>query len=364
MTSAYRCVCFALPSKLLKKIATKAAEADRHVMHGHIESTARLRSMRSAWSAPAPMHGLPATPARRVALPYQRAVFDAGTKTQLPGQSVRTEGGKPVRDAAVNQVYDNTGITLDFFQKIFGRNSIDNRGVRVVSAVHFGKNFSNAMWTGEQMVYGDGDANVGGFTQALDIIAHELTHGVTQHIVPGGLGVVRVPVKDREFKEQTHALKGQSGALNESFSDVVGSMVKQWHAGQDVTQASWLLGEHMLAPEHGRAIRSLKDPGNRKLTWYEDDQFKSMAQYVDGADVHDSSGIPNRAFCLAAQKIGGYSWETVGPIWYAAFSQLKPKASFLDAARVTADEASRRFGLKSKEFKAVTAAWKTVKVIS
>ncbi len=365
MTSAYRCACFALPSKLLKKIAAKAGETDRHVMHGHIESTARLRSMRSAWSEPAPTPPrLLAAAASKVDLPYQRAVFDAGTNTQLPGKSVRIEGGRPVRDVAVNQVYDNTGITLDFFLKVFGRNSIDNRGMRVTSAVHFGKNFSNAMWTGDQMVYGDGDHNVGGFTQALDIIAHELTHGVTQHIVPGGLGVVRVPVKDREFKEQTHALKGQSGALNESFSDVFGSMVKQWHAGQDVTQANWLLGEHMLAPEHGKAIRSLKDPGNRRLTWYEDDQFKSMDQYVDDADVHDSSGIPNRAFCLAAQKIGGYSWETAGPIWYAAFSQLKPKASFLDAARATADVASGRFGPKSKEFKAVTAAWKTVKVIA
>lgn len=363
MTSAYRCACFAVPSKLLKKIAAKAGEAERHVIHGHIESTARLRSLRSAWNGAAPAPRLLASAAHEAASPYQRAVFDAGTHTQLPGKSARTEGGKPVRDAAVNQVYDNTGITLEFYLKVFGRNSIDNRGMRVTSAVHFGKGFSNAMWTGDQMVYGDGDQNVGGFTQALDIIAHELTHGVTQHIVTGGLGVVRVPVKDREFKEQTHALKGQSGALNESFSDVFGSMVKQWHAGEDVTQASWLLGEHMLAPEHGKAIRSLKDPGNRKLTWYEDDQLRSMDPDVEGADVHDSSGIPNRAFYLAAQKIGGYSWEAAGPIWYEAFAQLNSRASFQDAARATADVATRRFGLKSKEFRAVMAAWKAVKVI-
>lgn len=363
MTSAYRCACFAVPAKLLKKLAARAAEADRHVMHGHIESTARLRSLRSAWSAPPPLPRHLAAPANKVAAPYQRVVFDAGTNMLLPGKSARTEGGKPVRDAAVNQVYDNTGITLDFFLKVFGRNSIDNRGMRVSSAVHFGKNFSNAMWTGEQMVYGDGDANVGGFTQALDIIAHELTHGVTQHIVPGGLGVVRVPVRDREFKEQTHALTGQSGALNESFSDVVGSMVKQWHAGEDVTQASWLLGEHMLAPAHGKAIRSLKDPGNRRLTWYEDDQFKSMDQYVDGADVHDSSGIPNHAFYLAAQEMGGYSWETAGPIWYAAFPSLSPKAGFEDAAKATLQAASARHGLKSKEYSAVHDAWRAVKVL-
>jgi len=363
VTSAYRCTCFAVPSKLLKKIAAKAEEAERSARHAHIESAVRLRSLRSAWSAPRPFPELSAAAAHKSAAPYQRAVFDAGTNMQLPGKSARTEGAKPVRDAAVNQVYDNTGITLDFFLKVFGRNSIDNRGMRVTSAVHFGKKFSNAMWTGEQMVYGDGDADVGGFTQALDIIAHELTHGVTQHLVPGGLGVVRVPVREREFREQTHALQGQSGALNESFSDVFGSMVKQWHAGQDVTQASWLLGEHMLAPEHGKAIRSLKDPGNRKLTWYEDDQLRSMAQYIEGADVHDASGIPNRAFYLAARKIGGFSWETAGPIWYAAFSSLSRKSGFEDAAKATLQAALARHGMKSKEYRAVQAAWRAVKVL-
>lgn len=361
MKSVYRCTCFAVPSKLLRKLADKAEEADRHVLHGHIESAARIRTQRSARAAKAvaasPAHALQAAPA------YRRSVFDAGGGMELPGKAVRDEGGKPVKDRAANQAYDNTGITLDFYLQVFGRNSIDDRNMRVESAVHFGENFGNAMWTGEQMIYGDGDSNVSGFTAALDIIAHELTHGVTQHMIPGGLGVVRVPLKEREFKEQTHALQGESGALNESFSDVVGSMVKQWHAGQDVAQASWLLGEHMLAPRHGRAIRSLKDPGNRKLTWYEDDQFKSMDQYVDGSDVHDSSGIPNHAFYLAARKIGGFSWEKAGPIWYEAFARLKPKASFRDAAQATSQVANLRFGSKSKEYKAVVAAWKAVKVL-
>lgn len=361
MKSIYRCACFAVPSKLLRKLADKAEEADRHVLHGHIESAARIRTLRSTRAAKtvaaSPIHALQTTPK------YRRSIFDAGGGMELPGKAVRDEDDKPVKDRAANQAYDNTGITLDFYREIFGRNSIDGHNMRVESAVHFGENFGNAMWTGEQMIYGDGDSNVGGFTAALDIIAHELTHGVTQHMIPGGLGVVRVPLKEREFKEQTHALQGQSGALNESFSDVVGSMVKQWHAGQDVAQASWLLGEHMLAPRHGRAIRSLKDPGNRKLTWYEDDQFKSMDQYVDGSDVHDSSGIPNHAFYLAAQKIGGFSWEKAGPIWYEAFAKLSSKASFLDAAQATSQVAGLRFGSKSKEYKAVMAAWQAVKVL-
>jgi Zn-dependent metalloprotease len=362
MKSAYGCACFAVPSKLLRKLAENAGETGRHTLHGHIENTGHIRAQRSAWATRAIT--APAVQAAQAVPKYRRSIFDAGTGTELPGKPLRDEGDKPIKDLAANQAYDNTGIALDFYLKIFGRNSLDNRGMRVESAVHFGENFGNAMWTGERMVYGDGDQHVRGFTAALDIIAHELTHGVMQYLIPGGLGVVRVPLKDREFKEQTHALKGQSGALNESFSDIFGSMVKQWYAGQNVTQASWLLGEHMLAPQYGRAIRSLKDPGNRKLTWYEDEQFKSMDQYADGADVHDSSGIPNHAFYLAAKGLGGFSWEKVGPIWYEAFAKLKPKASFLDAARATSRVASLRFGSKSKECKAVTSAWQAVKVIS
>jgi Zn-dependent metalloprotease len=362
---AYSCYCFAVPSKLFRKLAEKSGEDDSRRLHSHIENSMLLRTHRhvcakegvkAAPPVSSPMSFMPG-------LAYRRSIFNAGTDTDLPGKPVRHEGDKPVRDRAVNQVYDNTGIALNFFHQVFGRDSLDDRSMRVESAVHFGKDFANAMWTGEQMVYGDGDQNVGGFTEALDIIAHELTHGVLQYMIPGGLGVYKLPVKDREFREQTHALQGQAGALNESFSDVMGSMVKQWHARQTAAQANWLLGENMLAPQHGKAIRSLKDPGNRKLTWYDDDQFKTMEEYVDGADVHDSSGIPNHAFYLTAKKIGGFSWEKAGFIWYEAFAKLKPKATFLDAARATSRAASARFGSKSKEYNAVVLAWQTVKVL-
>lgn len=356
------CLCFAVPAKLLMKLAEKAGEEDCRALHRHNENSARLRAHRSVYSKTGSAEQLAA--AGRSRLAYQRSVFNAGTGTDLPGKPVRHEGDKPVKDVAANEVYDNTGIALEFYRQFFGRQSIDDQGMRVESAVHFGENFANAMWTGKQMVYGDGDHNVGGFTSALDIIAHELTHGVTQHLIRGGLGVVRVPLKEREFREQTYVLKGQSGALNESFSDVVGSLVKQWHQGQTAVQANWLLGEHMLAPQHGRAIRSLKDPGNRKLTWYEDDQFKTMSSYVEGSDVHDASGVPNHAFYLAARRIGGYSWEKTGVIWYHAYSMLKPKANFLDAARATTKVAGLHFGIKSKEYKAVASAWQTVGVLT
>lgn len=364
MKPAYNCFCFAVPSKLFRKLAEKAGEDERQRLDKHIENSTRLRTHRHVCAKQAPvLRTVQSSQSFMPAQAYRRSIFNAGFDTDLPGKPVRHEGDKPVKDRSVNQVYDNTGIALDFFHRVFGRDSLDDRSMRVESAVHFGKNFANAMWTGEQMVYGDGDENVGGFTEALDIITHELAHGVVQHMIPGGLGVVKLARKDREFEEQTHMLQGQAGALNESFSDVMGSLVKQWHLGQTAAQANWLLGENMLAPQHGKAIRSLKDPGNRKLTWYDDDQFKTMEQYVDGADVHDSSGIPNHAFYLAAKKIGGFSWEKTGLIWYEAFPKLKPKASFLDAARATSRVAGARFGSKSKEYIAVVSAWQAVKVL-
>src|SRR5262249_52990846 len=113
---------------------------------------------------------------------------------------------------------------------------------------HYSRHYNNAFWNGNQMVYGDGDGKTFvGFATALDVVAHELTHGVTQYSVPGGL-----------------TYEDQSGALNESISDVFGSVVQQWKNNQDVTQADWLIGAGIMAPAAGKALRSMKDPGNTK----------------------------------------------------------------------------------------------------
>ena len=145
------------------------------------------------------------------------------------------------RDALADQSYDNIGVALQFFKSMFGRNSIDGRGMRVDASVHYGYLFPNAMWTGEQMIVGDGDGHsVRDLAGSLGIIAHELAHGISQHLIKGGLGVVQVP-------GSPPTLKGEAGALNESFSDVMASMIKQWHGGQDVHGADWLLGEAVRA---------------------------------------------------------------------------------------------------------------------
>ncbi len=361
MASPYRCVCFAIPSKMLRKLAERTDDEGRRILSESTASASLLRTQRAASSRQKkelPARGAPSEVAR-----YRRAIFDVGNGTDLPGKTLREEGQRAVGDVAADHAYDNAGVVLDFYFQIFSRDSIDDRGAMVESAVHYGQGFGNALWTGERMVFGDGNHMVSGFTESIDLIAHELTHGVIQHLVPGGLGAVRIPVKEREVEGQTHELRGQSGSLNESFADVMASLAKQWHLKQDVRKADWLIGADVLADEVGKAVRSLKDPGNRKLTYPDDDQIKDMDHYEEGTDVHDGSGIPSHAFYLAASDIGGFAWEKAGVIWYEAFAALKPRSKFADAAKTTMRIAKKRFGDKSKEFNAVAAAWRQVHVI-
>jgi len=277
----------------------------------------------------------------------RRTIYDAQNKENLPGKLVRGEGDPETKDAAVTEAYSYTGDTYNFYDQVFSRNSVDDRGMRLDSSVHYSQQYDNAFWDGGQMIYGDGDGELfNRFTVSLDVIGHELTHGVTQY---------------------TAALQysGQSGALNESMSDVFGTMVKQWRLGQTVDQADWLIGAGLLTTQvRGVALRSMKDPGSA----YDDPQLgkdpqpKFMKDYVNTSDdnggVHINSGIPNYAFYLAAAAIGGNSWEKTGKIWYETLTKrLTPSADFQAAADGTASAAGDLFGANSAEQKAVVDAW-------
>jgi len=336
---AHGCTCFIIPSKMLRKLADDAADAhERHCLLDQAELSAHLRGQRSV--APLVMGLVAATGEKR------RTVYDAQNKSTLPGKLVRSEDGKPSSDTAVNQAFDGAGATYDFFREVLKRNSIDGKGLRLDSTVHYQQKFNNAFWNGQQMVYGDGDGKLFlGFTGAIDVIAHELTHGVTQYAVPGGL-----------------VYADQSGALNESISDVFGSLVKQWTLKQSAEQADWLIGAGIMGPEVGKALRSMADPGNQALTWSGDDQPKTMAGYVEGGDVHTNSGIPNHAFYAAAIALKGNAWDKAGPIWYKALSLLTPNATFADMAKATSESAALLYGKDSAEQHAVQAAWKVVGV--
>ncbi|WP_373987995.1 M4 family metallopeptidase [Duganella sp. BuS-21] len=335
----HACTCFIIPPKMLRKLAQATADdCERDCLLDQAEMSAHLRGQRSV--APLMMGLVAATGEKR------RTIYDAKNKTQLPGKLVRSEDGKPSTDKAVNEAFDGSGATYDFFREVLKRNSIDGKGLRLDSTVHYQTRFNNAFWNGQQMVYGDGDGKLFlGFTSAIDVIAHELTHGITQYAVPGGL-----------------VYEDQSGALNESISDVFGSVVKQWKLKQNVEQADWLIGAGLMTAEVGKALRSMADPGNQALTWSGDDQPKTMAGYVEDGDVHTNSGIPNHAFYAAAIALKGNSWDKAAPIWYKALSQLTPNATFADMAKATTDAAALLYGADSAEQHAVQAAWKVVGV--
>ncbi|KAA9085145.1 M4 family metallopeptidase [Microbacterium radiodurans] len=282
-----------------------------------------------------------------------RAIADAEGREELPGRPVRDEGEDPTGDAAVDEAYDGLGTTFDFFRDAFGRASIDGRGATLAATVHYGRDYDNAFWNGERMVFGDGDGEIfTGFTGSLTVIAHELAHGVTEF--SGGL-----------------TYEGQSGALNESLSDVFGALTEQYALRQRADEASWLIGAGIFAPAvQGRALRSLAAPG----TAYDDDvlgrdpQPGHMRDYVettnDNGGVHINSGIPNRAFHLVATRLGGHAWERAGAIWYRTLADggLAPSADFAAFAAATRSVAAREYGEGSEEVDAVRAGWRDVGV--
>jgi len=146
-----------------------------------------------------------------------RTIHDAKHRQDLPGKKVRGEGDKPGKDATVNRAYAGLGATFELFQKAYERNSINAEGLPLNATVHFGEDYNNAFWNGEQMVFGDGDGEIFlDFTIPVDVIGHELAHGVTQYTA-------------------NLTYFGQPGALNEPFSDVFGSLIKQYTLGQTAT---------------------------------------------------------------------------------------------------------------------------------
>jgi Zn-dependent metalloprotease len=282
----------------------------------------------------------------------RRTIYSAHNQQTLPGSVVASETSPPVgTDDAVREAFDGLGATYDFYADAFNRSSIDDEGLALDATVHYGTRYDNAFWNGRQMVFGDGDGELfNRFTISLDIIGHELTHGVTED-------------------ESGLVYMFQAGALNESLSDVFGALVKQRANGQTAAQADWLIGAGLLTPSvHGVALRSMKAPGtaydDRVLG--KDPQPAHMKDYVttynDNGGVHINSGIPNRAFYEAAMGIGGYAWEHAGRIWYETLrdTALKPNTGFKRFAKLTASTAARLYGAGSDQEQIVIAAWAKV----
>ncbi|MFD7442224.1 M4 family metallopeptidase [Streptomyces sp. NPDC059909] len=339
--------CGIVPPHLLDRLARSADPAISAAARRTLVADAAQRTSRrltTVIGAPAPAEAAVDGP--------QRTLYDAEHGTTLPGTKVRSEGEEPGQDATVNRAYAGLGATFELLLSSYGRNSIDGEGLPLIATVHYDENYGNAFWNGEQMVFGDGDGEIFlDFTVPVDVIAHELAHGLTQYTA-------------------NLTYFGQPGALNESVSDVFGSLVKQYTLDQTADQADWLIGAGLLAPRvTGVALRSMKEPGSA----YDDDvlgkdpQPATMDDYVrtgrDNGGVHINSGIPNHAFYQLATQLGGKAWERAGQIWYDVMvsGALEVDASFTDFARATVAAAAARYG-EGEEHEAVLKAWSQVGV--
>jgi len=336
---------------MLKEIAANGSEAQKKMARDTINTSTTLHAGRLKMVE---FGGLfQGTLAKAAGGGKERIIYDAKNGSSLPGTIVRREGDAAGTDAAINEAYDGSGVTYDLFKNVYGRNSIDGNDMRLDSTVHYQKGYDNAFWDGQQMVYGDGDENLpvserlfNRFTIALDIIGHELTHGVTQF-------------------EAKLVYSQQPGALNESMSDVFGSLVKQYQRSQTADQADWIIGEGLLTSNvNGIGIRTMKAPGTayNDPVLGKDPQPAHMKDYVntvsDNGGVHINSGIPNHAFYLTALELGGNAWEKAGQIWYATLKdKLATNSNFQQCASFTYQTAGELFGAGSLEQQAVKNGW-------
>jgi Zn-dependent metalloprotease len=295
------------------------------------------------------------TPTQPVLPKVDRITYDAG-QSEFPaggfGKVARTEGQGPTGNPVVDAAHDNAGLVHEFFSKVLGRNSLDDRGMQLKSVVHYGRSYNNAYWDGEKMTYGDGDGKMfKPLALALDVVGHEMAHGVIEHTA-------------------NLRYHGQSGALNESWGDVFGEVIEQWarnRAGFGTTDAAkaatWLIGEDVFTPgTPGDALRSMRAPGT---AYKGDPQPAHMRDYKnmtgDNGGVHVNSGIPNKAAYEAAIRIGS---EKLAKIWYTALTDyLRPTSTFTDAANATLTAAVRLYGTGS-ESQAVADAWNAVGLVA
>ena len=279
-----------------------------------------------------------------------RELHNLNGGTSLPGPLARTEGQAANSDVIVNNNYDRLGTVYDCYLTLFGRDSFNNAGAKMISSVHYSNNYVNAFWNGTQMVYGDGDGvNASNLANSLDVTAHELTHAVTEY-------------------ESNLTYSGESGGLNESMSDIFGNVCEWFRDGRVVSANTWKVGEDVWTPNTaGDALRYMNDPvkdGVSKDFW---------VSGVGSADVHYTSGISNLAFYLLSQggthprgkstiNVTGIGIEKAAQIFYRANANILTASSNFAAAKTATEQAASQLGYTAAEQASVTAAWNAVGV--
>lgn len=278
----------------------------------------------------------------------QILTYTANSREVEPG-TLFSSSSKTISDRAIVSAHSYAGVVYDFYKKIFNRNSIDGNGMSIKSTAHYGNKYDNAFWDGTQMVYGDGDGtDFTYFSGDLDVVGHEMTHGVTSSTA-----------------DLTYSY--QSGALNESVSDVFGVLIQTWDKYNVANGGTWkfdsndwVVGDEIYTPNKpGDALRSLADPTLYDQPATMDDYYNT---YNDNGGVHTNSGIPNKAAYLVARSIG---CEKTAKIYYRALTTyFNANTNFAGAYSGLVQAATDLYGADSDSVKALTSAFTTVGVIS
>lgn len=280
-----------------------------------------------------------------------RRSYDGNNTTSLPGSLRRTEGQGSVNDAAVDDAHDFAGVTYDFYYNTFGRDSYNGAGAVLTSTAHHDRNLNNAYWNGSQMIYGDGDGSqFSHLSGSLDVVAHELTHAVTS-------------------SESNLTYYGESGALNESLSDVLGVATSVYYTG-GISSNTWLLGEEVYTPgTPGDALRYMNDPSRGQQPDYYPERYTGSE---DNGGVHINSGISNLAFYLMVQggthprgkttvNVPAIGIAKAQAIYYRANTTYLTASSNFQAMRnATAQAAAELYDASTED--AVQKAWDAVGV--
>lgn len=278
-----------------------------------------------------------------------------GTLFASPDNSFGNGSTSSKESAAVDAQY-GTNVTWDYYKTVHGRNGIFGDGTGSYNRVHYGKNYVNAFWDGEKMTYGDGDGVSFGPLTSLDVAGHEMTHGVTEN--SAGL-----------------TYSGESGGLNESTSDIFGTLV-EFHAANGNDPGDYLIGEEFDLKKH-LGLRRMDNPsadGKSVNCW---------SSSVKNLDVHYSSGVGNHFFYLLAEGSGpktiggvahnsatcngstvsGIGRDGAGRIWYRALTTyMTSGTTYAQARTATVRAATDLYGAGSVQVAAVNAAWSAVNV--
>jgi len=282
-------------------------------------------------------------------------VFNANNTEGNPQIPFTDPDGFFEGDPTANEVHWATEKTYEYFLNTHGRNSLDGQGMALFSWIHFGTNYNNAFWNGSWMTYGDGDNNTFSALTAPDVVAHEMAHGVT------------------DFSADL-IYSYESGALNESFSDIFGEVAENYMRGTN----DWLMGADFTVRTGKTSLRNMSNPNDPTALTQHPDTYLGDFWYSGAGDnggVHFNSGVQNYWFYLLSEGGSGtndngdaFTVNAIGMAKAAAIAYrnltvyLSANSQYADARIGSIQAATDLYGAGSDEVAQVTAAWCAVGV--